>query len=78
MRAAGEPKLRHWVTNFIIEGDGNRANLRCYVMSFNITHGLQAAHVMGEYNDDLVKIDGAWKFQSRRMIAAAGQPSKTS
>ncbi|MDB5703879.1 MAG: hypothetical protein JWN66_995 [Sphingomonas bacterium] len=71
-RRTGEPRLRHWVNNILIDGEGDRARLKAYVMAFNIGPGLEAPYVMGEYEDDAVKIDGAWRFETRRMTVVAG------
>jgi hypothetical protein len=74
-RHAGEPRLRHWVSNFLIDGDAAKAKLKLYVMAFNIAKGLEAPYVMGEYDDDLEKIGSAWKFKVRRMNVVAGASS---
>jgi hypothetical protein len=71
-RRTGKPKLRHWVNNLLVEGDGDRARLRLYIMAFNIGPGLGAPYVMGEYDDVAVKIDGTWLFESRHMTVVAG------
>ena len=71
-RRTGKPKIRHWAGNFIIDGDGATARLRCYVKAYLIDDGLGAPYVMGEYDDTLTKIDGKWKFVERRMTTAAG------
>lgn len=71
-REAGKPKLRHWVTNLIAEGDGDTARLSAYVMAFRLDDGLGAPYVMGEYSDELARVDGKWLFRTRRMIVVAG------
>lgn len=71
-RATGTPKLRHWVNNTLVTGDGSTASLRAYVMAFKIDEGLGPPYVLGEYDDDLVRIDGAWRFSVRRLTIMAG------
>jgi hypothetical protein len=71
-RAAGTPKTRHWTSNILIAGDNATATLRAYVMAFKIDDGLGPPYVLGEYNDDLVKIDGSWKFVRRHMTIVVG------
>ena len=68
-----KPRLRHWTTNLLIEGEGDRATLRLYVAAFDIADGLEAPYVMGEYQDDAVRIDGKWLFETRRMTVIAGK-----
>lgn len=71
-RLAGGPRLRHWVTNVLIEGSGKSVRMRAYVMAFNISERLEAPYVMGEYDDELVKEDSGWKFKLRRLEVVAG------
>lgn len=64
-------KIRHWPCNPLIEGDGLTARLRMYVLAWDITEGIRPK-ILAEYDDDLVKTDGRWKFKVRRVSAAAG------
>ncbi len=70
--AKGEYRGRHWVCNSIVDGEGNTARLRMYVLSFAINDGI-TPRVMGEYDDALVKNGGQWKFQTRRITFSAGK-----
>jgi hypothetical protein len=78
MRAAAKTpmKIRHWTANPIIE-EGKApgsATLRMYVMAWDITGGDgMTPYVMGEYNDDLVREKGKWKFKARRVTPCAGK-----
>ncbi len=72
-RLTGLPKLRHWAVNHIIDISGNEGRLRCYVMAFNIEHGLEAPYIMAEYDDTLLRVGGRWKFKHRRVTIVAGQ-----
>lgn len=71
-RETGTPQIRHWATNIVAQGDGATAKVRAYVMAFRVDAPLGAPYVMGEYEDDLVKLDGAWKFLTRRMTVVGG------
>jgi hypothetical protein len=73
MRKARESgkQVRHWGCNHIIEGDGQTARLRMYLMAVDIGNGI-APYVMGNYDDVLIKINGKWKFRTRRIHFAAG------
>ena len=57
----GPPNSRHWINNITIEGDGDEAVMRCYLMflrDLRITS-------MGFYVNTLRRIDGRWKFARR-------------
>ena len=62
----GATTRRHWIDNIVIEGDGDTAQLRCYLWLIDITKG-GAPVTTGAYNDDLTRIDGVWKFTHRRV-----------
>lgn len=71
---AGGVRTRHWTTNALIDGDGERARLRLYVAAYNLADGqLAAPYVMGEYDDTLVKVNGSWKFKLRHVRFVAGR-----
>ena len=74
-------QIRHFTSNTIIEGEGNNANLRMYVMAWNINGGGMVPYVMGSYDNTLVKVNGRWKFKLRRVTPHAGkvlpQPTKS-
>ena len=57
---------RHWTANHIIEGSGDAATLRCYVMVTRTQDGTQI-NSTGLYTDELRKVDGAWLFSKRRV-----------
>lgn len=59
------PNTRHWNTNFLIRGQGDAATMSCYLNLFGVK-GSAKLLASGRYDDTLVKVGGAWKFQSRR------------
>ena len=70
--AKGTYRGRHWVCNSIIDGEGDTARLRMYVLSMGIIDGI-TPRVMGEYDDVLVKVNGQWKFKTRNITFCAGK-----
>jgi uncharacterized protein (TIGR02246 family) len=55
---------KHWVTNIVIDGDGDSATMTCYLA---VLRNLQITH-MGRYENTLAKVDGVWKFVRRHFI----------
>ncbi|MBM3347974.1 MAG: nuclear transport factor 2 family protein [Betaproteobacteria bacterium] len=70
--AAAGNKKRHWTSNALIEGDGDRARLRLYIMALDISEGIRP-YIMGEYDDTLARVDGRWKFRERNVTLCAGK-----
>ena len=70
-QASGQ-KVRHWICNPLIDGDGDSARLRMYVLAYVFTDGNITPTIMGEYDDDLVRENGRWKFRTRRVTACGG------
>jgi hypothetical protein len=59
-------RARHWNTNVLIEGDGDSATMRCYLL--NLTAGAgKLAGTTGIYEDRLRKLDGEWRFVERHI-----------
>ena len=52
-------RVRHFNTNFLVEGDGDKANLKAYLM---LTRGLGQEPVITTCNDDVVKVNGKSQF----------------
>ena len=64
----GPDRYRHWVNNLWIEGEGDEAELRCYLVMFDNT-GDGRVTLIGQYDDRLRREDGKWKFSLRRFTA---------
>jgi len=72
MAAATGHKYRRWMSNWQIDVNGDTARLRLYVLAFGINEGITPT-VMGEYDDDVVRVGGQWRFKTRRVTFCAGQ-----
>lgn len=69
--AAAGLTRRHWNCNAVIDGDGDSARLRLYIMAVDYSRSL-TPYLMGEYDDTLVKANGRWKFKVRKVTLCAG------
>jgi hypothetical protein len=59
--------MRHLVTNVVIEGDGEKAHVECYVTA--VTGSPATPNRMtGFYDDELVKQNGRWLLHRRRLM----------
>jgi uncharacterized protein (TIGR02246 family) len=58
---------RHVTTNILIDGDGDHATANAYVTVIRVDAEGRHIRLTGVYNDNLRKIDGAWKFAHRRL-----------
>jgi len=58
-------RARHWNANLVIEGDGDTATMRCYLLA--LTASSQLTGATGIYEDRLRKVDGAWRFVERHI-----------
>lgn len=58
---------RHVPSNLLIEGDGSRATLRAYVQMYAQVGDPPRQQIVasGRYADELVKLDGQWRFERR-------------
>ena len=64
---AASIRMRHYLTNVVIAGDGERARAESYVLAFVGEPG--ALHqTTGRYEDELVKRGGRWAIRLRRAV----------
>lgn len=61
-------QLRHVVSNLRVQVDGNRARAFCYLLDFMTREGKTELLSPGEYDCDLVKIGGEWRFERRTVV----------
>ena len=59
--------MRHYTTNFVIQGDGERAHAESYVLAMTGSPG-NLSSTTGRYEDELTKIDGRWRIRVRRAV----------
>ncbi|MBA3856125.1 MAG: hypothetical protein C0507_04375 [Cyanobacteria bacterium PR.3.49] len=57
---------RHVMTNLVIDGFGDQAQQRCYMLVFDRVNEPKLI-ASGVYNDHLIKVSGEWKFLERRV-----------
>jgi hypothetical protein len=58
-------QFRHVLSNLRVETEGDRAVARCYLLDFLTVGGRTELLSPGEYQCELVRVTGAWKFTSR-------------
>jgi uncharacterized protein (TIGR02246 family) len=57
-------RARHWNANLLIDGDGETATMRCYLLALTAGAG-HLPGTTGVYEDRLRKLDGEWRFAER-------------
>lgn len=67
--ATSRPRTRHQIINHVIDVDGDTARTIAYwfAMTNNTPQKDVQIMYMGHYEDDLVKLDGHWRFKHRRV-----------
>lgn len=60
--------MRHYTSNVIIRGDGTRATAQVYVLALVGPGPGKLNTTTGFYEDEFVKRDGRWLFQSRKVL----------
>ena len=64
---AASIRMRHYLTNVVIAGDGERARAESYVLAFVGEPGT-LRQTTGRYEDELVKRGGRWAIRVRRAV----------
>ena len=59
-------RWRHWNNNILIDGDGDGATAKVYLMRV-IAPAPPELVASGVYHDTLKRIDGQWKFTHRKV-----------
>jgi ketosteroid isomerase-like protein len=59
----------HLITNVQISVNGDRADMTSYLTLLVGITSPAPLIISGEFTDHLVKIDGIWKFQSRKLVS---------
>jgi uncharacterized protein (TIGR02246 family) len=60
-------RARHWNANIDVDGDGDAATLRCYMLVLTVGHAPTVAGTQGIYADRLRQVDGRWLFTERHV-----------
>ena len=58
-------QLRHVISNFRIDVDGDRAAAKCYLVVFLTRDGTSRLLAPGTYDCALARVDGRWVFERR-------------
>jgi uncharacterized protein (TIGR02246 family) len=58
-------QLRHSVSNFTMDVDGENGRAGCYLMSIVTINGESQLMPPGRYQCEIRKVNGTWLFQSR-------------
>lgn len=67
-RRSVAPSSRHFVTNILVEVDGDTARSRCHLfVTTTAEGGKPTMSLTGEYEDFLVCENGQWHFRERRV-----------
>ncbi len=62
----GMPNVRHHISNIVICGEGDSATMKSYLNLIN-TEG-NATVFTATYEDQIVRVDGEWKFAHRKIV----------
>jgi hypothetical protein len=62
-------RARHWNWNLLIDGEGDRATLVCYLAAYaaQTADRPPVLRATGVYHDRLVRHDGTWRFAERHV-----------
>jgi len=58
-------QFRHVVSNVRVETEGDRGTARCYLLDYLTVGGVTELLSPGEYECEIVRAGGAWRFASR-------------
>jgi ketosteroid isomerase-like protein len=67
MLAKTPVRMRHYVTNVRVTGDGDTAHAESYVLAMVGDPGTLSP-TTGHYEDDFRKVNGRWKLRARRAV----------
>lgn len=61
VESLGAPGARHWTTNFVIDGDGDYADMQVDLV---VVRGSRVL-ATGRYDNTMQRVDGEWRFARR-------------
>ena len=72
-------QFRHVVSNLRVDTEGDRGVARCYLLDYLTVGGTTDLLSPGEYECELARADGQWRFRSRvvRMDRAFPPPDRS-
>ena len=62
-----EHPIRHMLSNIIIDVQDDRASAKSYLLMMQVLPEGMKLLTTGTYADDLVKMEGAWRFSHRKV-----------
>lgn len=68
----GGARVRHMISNVLVEIDGDRASGSCALSYFHTQGGKSELAALGGYRDRMRKVDGRWRFESRQVVLDGG------
>lgn len=60
-------RSQHWVTNMVIDGDGDSATMFAHLMMVQPAEDGGRIILVGHYEDKLRRVDGRWLFAERNV-----------
>lgn len=64
----GDARSVHQISNVTFTVEGERAGGGCYFAYYHCKEGRANLSAVGRYADRLRKVNGQWKFESRRVV----------
>ena len=65
---AGGSQLRHFISNLVVDVDGDAARATCYLLTTITQNGRTELMPPGRYDCRLTRVDGAWLFTHRLVV----------
>ena len=67
----GGAKAFHQITNVIFSVNGDQASGCCYLTYYHCKDGKATLSAAGHYTDALRKVNGEWRYESRKVAVAS-------
>jgi hypothetical protein len=69
-------RTRHWINDLLIEPvDADTVDAGCYIIALDVGSNPAPIIRTGVYIDRIVRLDGEWRYQSRRLILDPASPA---
>jgi 3-phenylpropionate/cinnamic acid dioxygenase small subunit len=63
----GAAQVRHIISNVLFDISGDHATGSCYLNYYHCKDGKTSLSALGRYEDRLRKVNGQWRFESRKV-----------